>query len=105
MVDVLVTFVDNELELAVEPGEVLLEVLGGREEALALQLADLFGSVMWSLSKSIDSSAELAIEVTGSLDLKASAGIKYLVFNVDGDVSKANTMKLVLKTKLEPSGR
>jgi hypothetical protein len=80
----------------------ILDVLGEREEAIAVQLKELLSSVTEAVREAIESEGELSVEINGALELKASAGIQYLFFNVGGGASKTNTMKVTLKTKVTP---
>lgn len=80
----------------------ILDVLGTREEAIAIQLQELLSSVTQAVREAIESEGELSVEINGSLELKASAGIQYLFFNIGAGTSKTNTMKVTLKTKVTP---
>jgi len=80
----------------------ILDVLGEREEAIAVQLKELLSSVTEAVREAIESEGELSVEINGALELKASAGIQYLFFNVGAGASKTNTMKVTLKTKVTP---
>ena len=80
----------------------ILDLLGEREEAVAVQLKELLSSVTEAVREAIESEGELSVEINGSLELKASAGIQYLFFNVGAGASKTNTMKVTLKTKVTP---
>lgn len=55
-----------------------------------------------SVAESLETESTLAIEVAGSLSLKAQGGIKYLFFNVGGEASSTGTMKVTLTTKVKP---
>lgn len=80
----------------------LLDVLGDREEAVAVQLGELLESVTESLRGALEHEGELTLEINGALDVKTAAGVKYLFFNAGADVTKHNTMKVTLKTKVMP---
>ena len=80
----------------------ILDVLGEREEAIAVQLKELLNSVTEAVREAIESEGELSVEINGALELKASAGIQYLFFNVGAGASSTNTMKVTLKTKVTP---
>jgi len=93
---------DVEVSRAFLEDSELLDVLGSREEAIAVQLQELIRSVKESVQEALDSEGELSIEISGSLELKAAAGVGYLFFNVGADTSKNNTMKVTFKTKISP---
>lgn len=80
----------------------ILDVLGDREEAIAVQLKELLNSVTEAVREAIESEGELLVEINGSLEMKASAGIQYLFFNIGAGASQASTMKVTLKTKVVP---
>ena len=80
----------------------ILDVLGAREEAIAVQLKELLSSVTDEVREAIGSEGELSIEINGSVEMKASAGIQYLFFNVGAGASNTSTMKVTLKTKVAP---
>ena len=80
----------------------ILDVLGEREEAIAVQLKELLNSVTEAVREAIESEGELSVEINGSLELKASAGIQYLFFNIGAGASNTSTMKVILKTKVTP---
>jgi hypothetical protein len=80
----------------------ILDVLGSREGAIAIQLKQLINSVTESIREAIESEGELSVEISGSLELKASATLQYLLFNVGADASKNSTMKVTLTTKISP---
>jgi len=80
----------------------ILDVLGKREEAIAVQLKELLSSVTEAVQEAIESEGELSFEINGALEMKASAGIQYLFFNVGAGASNTSTMKVTLKTKVAP---
>lgn len=94
---------DTELAVIQVDDEELLDILGKAEDAVAVRLAELMSSVKEALQGVIDQEGELQIELRGSLELKGSAGISHLFFNVGGEASRANTMTVTLKTKIFPS--
>ena len=102
-IQTMVTF-SSDAEVVQIPGEEgeLLEVLGGESYAMALQLQDMLTAVQEAVAGSLTEEGELEIEITGSLELKASGEVKYLFFNVGGETSKTNTMTVTLKTKIRP---
>lgn len=77
----------------------------GTDESLAIQLKDLFKSVIDSVSNEISNSAQINIEVTGSVNLKAKGGVKYLFFNVGGEASATGTMKVSITTNIQPKSK
>jgi hypothetical protein len=81
-----------------------LDTLGKREKDLSIQLKDLLGDVIEAIQEEIKSESELSIEISGTIDLKATggAGVPSLLFNVGADAGKVNTMKVTLKTKVTP---
>jgi len=80
----------------------ILDILGKREEAIAVQLKELLNSVTETIREAIESEGELSIELEGALELKAAAGVQYLFFNIGPSVGKTNTMKVAYKTKVAP---
>lgn len=81
----------------------MISVLGDAEESLAVKLKDLFNSVIESISGDIKEESQINIEVSGSIDLKVKAGVKYLFFNVGGEASNTGTMKVSLSTTIKPA--
>lgn len=79
-----------------------LDVLSSRTDAIGIQLRELIESVRKSVEGSIESEGELSLEISGAVELKASAGGQYLFFNIGGSASKNNTMKVSFKTKVSP---
>jgi hypothetical protein len=81
----------------------LLDTLGAQDEAVAVQLQELFTSVSGAIATSLEVESQLTIEVTGSISLRAEAGVvKYLFFNLGGEASATGTMKVILSTTLKP---
>jgi hypothetical protein len=82
----------------------ILDTLGKREEAIAVRLKELLSSIMEAVQEGIESEGELSIEISGAIELKASAGvgIQYLLFNIGADASKTSTMKVAFKTRVIP---
>lgn len=80
-----------------------LETLGKPEEAVAVKLKELLSSVTEAVREVVEHESELAIEISGTMELKGRAGIQYLLFNVGTEASKANTMTVTLTTKVGPS--
>src|SRR5262245_8779928 len=81
----------------------LVDVLGESEEAIAVQIDEVVRTITESICESITDEAELTVEITGSISLKAEGGVKWLFFNVGGGTTKSDTLKVVLKTKISPS--
>ncbi len=105
-IELYVTSVDPNSEQAVEIDErQILPTLGAGEEAIAVQVQELFESVIEKVADSIEVESQLTIEVTGSLTLKTQGGIKYLFFNVGGEAGKTGTMKVSLSTTLQPKNQ
>lgn len=80
----------------------ILETLGGKDGRIAIQLKEVLESVQEAVCDALEAEGELQIEISGSLDLKASGGINYLFYNIGGEANKSNTMKVVLTTKIAP---
>lgn len=93
--------IDSASSLKIDEEE-LLATLGDKEDALAVQLHELFESVSHAVIPSIQTESQLNLEVTGTISLKASGGIKYLFFNLGGEAGKTGTMKISLSTTLKP---
>lgn len=83
-------------------GKEILPTLGPGEDAIAVQLEELFTAVTEDISGSLQVESQLTLEITGSLSLKAQGGIKYLFFNVGAEVGTTGTMKVSLSTTLKP---
>lgn len=81
----------------------ILDVLGKREEAIAVQFKELLASVTEAVQEAIEQEEELSIEISGSLDLKVAGGVQYLFFNVGSEAGKTNTMKVNFTTKITPN--
>lgn len=79
-----------------------LATLGGAEDTIAVQLKELLNSVIESISEDVTEECNVSIEVSGSVNLKAQGGVKYLFFNVSGEAATSNNMKVVLSTKIQP---
>jgi hypothetical protein len=80
----------------------IVDVLGESEEAIAVQIDEVVRTISESLRESIAEESELTIEITGSISLKAEGGVKWLFFNVGGGTTKSDTLKVTLKTKINP---
>ncbi|MEM8718810.1 MAG: hypothetical protein AAGE84_05815 [Cyanobacteria bacterium P01_G01_bin.39] len=98
-----ITTVDSEevSDLKID-NEETLDILGTREENIAVQLEELFSSVTEAISSSIDVESKLTIEITGSISMKAKGDIKYLFFNAGAETGTTGGMKVVLSTTLKP---
>lgn len=81
----------------------VVDVLGKKEKDFALKIDELYSEVIESVGKSLKHESELTIEITGSINLKANAGAKWLLFKVGGSAEKTNSMTITLKTKIKPS--
>jgi hypothetical protein len=82
--------------------EEILTTLGPQEETVAVQLQELFESVMEALSSKVDVESQLTVEINGSVSLKAKGELKYLFFNIGAETANTNTMKVTLSTTLQP---
>ncbi|MBP1918225.1 hypothetical protein [Youngiibacter multivorans] len=80
----------------------ILGTLGDRNEAVAVQLKELFESVTEAIKPSIKTKSDVIIELTGSMDIKMEGSIKYLIFNAGASGTASGTMKVTLKTELIP---
>jgi hypothetical protein len=80
----------------------LVDVLGKKEDALAVKIEELFTSVVESISKAVSQDSELTVEISGDITLKAEGEAKWLFFNAGGSASKTDSMKVTLKTKIKP---
>lgn len=100
-IQTIITF-NNETQIKMIDDEVIILDTLGEEEAVALQLRDLFDAVKEALEGAVDQESELNIEVNASLSATGTGGVKTLVFNVGGELTKGNTMKISLKTKIKP---
>lgn len=83
--------------------EELLIPLGLQEDAIAVQLEELFNSVTKAIKTSIEVESQLTIEITGSVTLKTQGGVKCLIFNAGAESGNTAGMKVVLSTTLKPN--
>lgn len=97
-----VTFSDSNKKPIQIEGQEILETLGGHDEKIAIRLKEVLETVKEAVNDVLDQEGELQIEISGSLDLKATGGINYLLFNISGEATKNNTMKVSLTTKIMP---
>ena len=72
------------------------------EDAVAIQMQELFTSITEAITASLEVESQLTIEISGSLGLKVEGGTKYLFFNVAGQAEATGAMKVVLSTKIKP---
>jgi len=86
-------------------GVELRDILGDREEAVAVQINELFNAITESVASDLTSEGELEIEITGSIALKAEGGVKWLFINAGGSATSTDTMKVKLKTKIGPKAK
>lgn len=86
-----------------------LELAGGEEENdipdIPMKLQELLTSVSQTIATSITTESQLTIEITGSFSLKGKTGIKYVLFNAEGEAGKTQTMKLSLTTTIKPENQ
>lgn len=95
------TVESEEIEtLSTEEGEILDTL--GTEENIAVQLKELFSSIIESIAESIEVESQLTIEITGSVNMKAKGDAKYLFFNAGAEAAKTSGMKVVFSTTLKP---
>lgn len=80
----------------------ILSTLGTEEDAVAVQLQELFSSVTEAIANSLEAESKLTIEITGSVSLKAQGGVKYFLVNAGAEAGKTMGMKVVLSTTLQP---
>lgn len=80
----------------------VLRTLGDRDQAVAVHLKELFESVTDAIVPSLQTTGDLVIELTGSLDVKLDGSIKYLIFNASAAGSASGSMKVTLKTQIAP---
>jgi hypothetical protein len=83
-------------------GHKMLETLGPQEEAMAVHLKELFRSIADAISDGLEVESQVSVEVSGSISLKAQAGVKYLLFNVGAEANAMANMKVVLATTIKP---
>lgn len=83
-------------------GKEILKTLGPKDEAVAVQLRELFASITESITASLEVESQLVIEITGSISLKAQGSTKYLFFNVGAEAGATGSMKVALTTTLRP---
>src|SRR5512140_2034787 len=95
------------LEIRVVPGDVddLHEAgdeafLGEDPAAVAVKIDEIIKAVSDGVQASLVGPAELSVEISGSVALKAEAGVKWMLFKLGGSTENKSTMKVILKTKL-----
>lgn len=81
---------------------ITLDTLGSKEDEIALKLDELFSAISEPIQKKIKAESTLTIEVTGSMTLKASGGVKYLLFNAEAGAENQQALKVIFSTKLLP---
>lgn len=97
----LLTTSEENGTITFDEGEIL-PTLGSGSENLAIQLEELFTSVSEAVAGTLKTEGQLTIEVSGTVSLKASGGLKYLFFNVSGERASSSMMKVVLTTPIRP---
>ncbi len=74
----------------------------GDGEAFAVKIDELLGSIASIVGENISNEAEIVIELSGTTSMKTDGKISYLVLNIGGSISKDSSMKITLKTKIDP---
>jgi hypothetical protein len=97
----LTTAEDDAKSLNLDGKEKLVPTLGD-EEAFAIKIDEVLESVASIVGANISNEAEIIIELSGTTSIKTNGKISYLVLNIGGSVSKDNSMKITLKTKIDP---
>jgi hypothetical protein len=77
-------------------------VLGGADD-VAIKLDEVISQIRETVAESITSDSELLVELTGSVSFKGSADTQWLVFKLGGSGERAHTLKVTLKTTIQPS--
>lgn len=72
------------------------------DDAVAVQMQELFSSVTEAVATSLEVESELTIEISGSLGFRVEGDAKYLFFNVGGQAEASGAMKVVLSTTIKP---
>lgn len=101
-----VYFVSADLEQArstVINDKRILGTLGDRDEAVAVQLKELFEAVTQAVRPTLQSPGQLTIELSGAIDVKLEGSVRYLIFNASAAGSAAGSMKVTLQTTIEPA--
>ncbi len=72
------------------------------EDAVAIQMQELFTSITDTITTSLEVESQLTIEISGSIGLKVEGGSKYLFFNISGKAEATGGMKVILTTTIRP---
>lgn len=103
--EILVTTRDPEEGSLILPSDrELLDMLGPKDQIkqATLYISELLGRLFEEVRQSIDFECTVEVTVSGSLTLKGSGELKYLILNVGGEANTQTTMKVKLATKVTP---
>lgn len=103
-IQVYVTSVDPDTASSLNLDETEILPTLGQDKPIAVQLEELFTSVTHAITASLEVESQLTLEITGSLSLKAEAGVRYLFFNVGAETDVTGKMKVILSTTVKPKG-
>ena len=102
-IDVYVVSRDPKSGVGIQlPDRRIDEFLGDFEESTAVRIQELLTALTDTLEKCVKRKSNITIEISGSVDLKGKGGVQWLLFNVGGETSKSNTMKVTVETTVEP---
>lgn len=87
---------------ASSPETTIEETLGMVDSGLVASLGDVVGAIIEAASSHVVVKSDLTIEMSASLSIGGSGSMKYVLFNFGGEVAKNDTVKIVLKTNVEP---
>jgi hypothetical protein len=79
-------------------------VLSDEADMVAVRLDELVQAISETIVPTITKTSELTVEIAGGITLSGKGSVKWLFFNVGGEAKKSDTLKVTLKTTLEPLG-
>jgi hypothetical protein len=76
--------------------------LGSADGTSGVAIEEILEELTAAVEAKIKSDSVLTIELAGTTAIKAEGGVKWLVFNVGGETSSAQTLKVSLQTTIRP---
>lgn len=80
----------------------ILGPLGEKDAPVAVNLKELFEAVTKEIQPALQSTGDLVIKVSGSMEVTLEGSEKYLIFNTAAAGPASGTMKVTLTTTMEP---
>lgn len=81
----------------------IVPTMGESEDQIATRISDILRAISESVSGVICGESELTVELSGSVALKADGKVKWLFLNLGGGATQSNALKVVLKTRINPT--